>query len=112
MKTLKHKTSIFNRILFLSLECFFTFVFLFLNFSVHSQKSPKEPTLPVEPTIGDSRNSRGETEKQTGTGLDEKGEKKIKAVFCDGREVEGFWKNPPLEFKFRHKKIILHIQNP
>ncbi|EMN51361.1 hypothetical protein LEP1GSC088_4464 [Leptospira interrogans str. L1207] len=104
MKTLKHKTSIFNRILFLSLECFFTFVFLFLNFSVHSQKSPKEPTLPVEPAIGDSRNSRGETEKQTGTGLDEKGEKKIKAVFCDGREVEGFWKNPPLEFKFRHKK--------
>ncbi|EMY02780.1 hypothetical protein LEP1GSC029_2832 [Leptospira interrogans str. 2002000626] len=59
-------------------------MFLFLNFSVHSQKSPKEPTLPVEPTIGDSRNSRGETEKQTGTGLDEKGEKKSKQFFAMG----------------------------
>lgn len=103
MKTLKHKTSIFNRILFLSLECFFTFVFLFLNFSVHSQKSPKEPTLPVEPTIGDSRNSRGKQKNRPERDW-MKREKKIKAVFCDGREVEGFWKNPPFEFKFRHKK--------
>ncbi|EMM93509.1 hypothetical protein LEP1GSC158_4986 [Leptospira interrogans serovar Zanoni str. LT2156] len=40
--------------------------------------------MPVEPTIGDSRNSRGETEKQTGTGLDEKGEKKSKQFFAMG----------------------------
>lgn len=84
MKILKHKTLISNRILFLSLECFFTFVFLFFNSSVHSQKTPKEPTPPVEPTVGDSRNSRGETEKQTGTGVDEKGEKKSKPFFVMG----------------------------
>ncbi|EMY76725.1 hypothetical protein LEP1GSC060_3264 [Leptospira weilii serovar Ranarum str. ICFT] len=106
MKTLKHRTSISDQISFLSLEYFFTFAFLllFLNFSVHAQKAPKEPTLPVEPTVGDSRNQRGENEKQTGTGVDEKGEKKIKVIFCDGRDVEGFWKNPPIEFKFQHKK--------
>ncbi|EMY12109.1 hypothetical protein LEP1GSC043_1400 [Leptospira weilii str. Ecochallenge] len=59
----------------------------------------------MEPTVGDSRNQRGEIEKQTGTGADER-EKKVKVIFCDGRDVEGFWKNPPFEFKFQHKKTI------
>ncbi len=96
-----------NRILFPSLErCFaFFLLFFFFSFSIDSQKSPKEPTLPIEPTINsDSRDQRGELNKQTGTGVDEKGNKKVKLVFCDGREVEGFWKNPPFEFKFQHKK--------
>lgn len=86
-------------------ESFVVFVLFFLYLPLFSQKSPKEPTLPTEPTInGESRNPRGESGKQTGTGVDEKGEKKVKVILCDGREVEGFWKNPPLEFKFKHKK--------
>ncbi|ABJ74951.1 hypothetical protein [Leptospira borgpetersenii] len=91
---------------FTSLTSFaFTFFLLFLNVSIPSQKTPKEPTLPVEPTVNsDSRNQRGESIKQAGTGVDEKGEKKVKVIFCDGRDVEGFWKNPPFEFKFQHKK--------
>ncbi|EMO75665.1 hypothetical protein LEP1GSC127_4491 [Leptospira kirschneri str. 200801925] len=101
MKTLKHKTSISNRILFLSLEFFLTF--LFLNFSVHSQKAPKEPTPPVEPTIGDSRNSRGE-EKQAGTGVDEKGEKKSKPFFAMGARWKVFGKILPLNLSFDIKK--------
>ncbi|TGL78335.1 hypothetical protein [Leptospira yasudae] len=98
-----------NRILFPVLKWSSAFLFLFLifsfNFSLFSQKGPKEPTLPTEPTVNsDSRNQRGEPSRQTGTGVDEKGEKKIKAILCDGRDVEGYWKNPPLEFKFQHKK--------
>ncbi|WP_232371519.1 hypothetical protein [Leptospira ainazelensis] len=84
---------------------FLVLIFLFFSFEILPQKNPKEPTLPSEPTInGESRNPRGETGKQTGSGVDEKGEKKIKVIFCDGREVEGFWKNIPIEFKFKHKK--------
>ncbi|EMJ66595.1 hypothetical protein LEP1GSC051_4457 [Leptospira sp. P2653] len=99
--TMKRKTLILNRIL--CLKRLFVFFFLFFAVSLDSQKVPKEPTLPVEPTVGDSRNQRGEIEKQTGTGADER-EKKVKVIFCDGRDVEGFWKNPPFEFKFQHKK--------
>lgn len=80
-------------------------IFFLFSFSLLPQKNPKEPILPSEPTInGDSRNSRGENGKPTGTGVDEKGEKKIKVIFCDGREVEGYWKSAPIEFKFKHKK--------
>ncbi|EMF83012.1 hypothetical protein LEP1GSC188_2737 [Leptospira weilii serovar Topaz str. LT2116] len=53
-------------------------LFLLFAVSLDSQKAPKEPTLPVEPTVGDSRNQRGETEKQTGAGADERGEKKLR----------------------------------
>ncbi|PJZ56952.1 hypothetical protein [Leptospira barantonii] len=102
---MKLKTLIQNRILSSTARWWFVFFFLFSVVSLHSQKGPKEPTLPNEPTVGDSRNPRGETGgKQGGTGVDEKGEKKVKLILCDGRDVEGFWKNPPLEFKFQHKK--------
>ncbi|MDV6234230.1 hypothetical protein CH379_001115 [Leptospira ellisii] len=84
---------------------FFILFALFVSTPTFSQKSPKEPIPPSEPNVsGDNRNQRGETSKQTGTGVDEKGEKKVKLVLCDGREVEGYWKNPSLEFKFKHKK--------
>ncbi|AOP32637.1 hypothetical protein A0128_01370 [Leptospira tipperaryensis] len=100
LKNLLRKSKEFRRI-----KWFVVLIFFVFSFSLFSQKNPKEPILPSEPTInGDSRNSRGEAGKQSGSGVDEKGEKKIKVIFCDGREVEGFWKNAPNEFKFKHKK--------
>ncbi|TGK28203.1 hypothetical protein EHQ12_12740 [Leptospira gomenensis] len=93
------------RVLRVGIPSFFVFLLLFLSDPLFSQRSPKEPLPPSEPTVGgDNRNQRGETSKETGTGVDEKGEKKVKLILCDGRDVEGYWKNPSLEFKFQHKK--------